>query len=192
MGRMVRAVGVAAVGGVLLLAGCTGSKQGSGEDKRVRIEAPGVEVDDELSASDSGMPVYPGARENRNGKDKARVNLSLPFVKLKIVKLKFTSDDAPAKVVAFYRDKLGSYGAVLECKGGGQDVDVGGGHGLDSPVKCDKVFGNRYETTLKVGTEGNEHAVQVRPEGKGSEFTLVYIQLRKGAGDGDFGGKEPS
>jgi hypothetical protein len=34
--------------------------------------------------------------------------------------------------------------------------------------------------------------VQVKPNGKGSEFTLVYIQIGKGKSDSDFGGKQPS
>jgi len=31
---------------------------------------------------------------------------------------------------------------------------------------------------LKVGTEGNQHMVSVEPEGKGSDFTLVYVMTR--------------
>ena len=45
---------------------------------------------------------------------------------MKLVVAKYESDDAPAKIVDFYRDKLKKYGKVLEChsqKHGG-DVDV--------------------------------------------------------------------
>ena len=45
---------------------------------------------------------------------------------MKLVVANYDSDDAPAKIVDFYRDKLKKYGKVLEChsqKHGG-DVDV--------------------------------------------------------------------
>jgi hypothetical protein len=107
--------------------------------------------------------------------------------------MKFNSDDTIEKVASFYRDKLGDYGKVLECKGGGQDVEVGSGRGLDSPVKCDTMHGNRGEVTLKVGTEGNQHVVQIKPSGKGSELSLIYIQIGNDKkDDDDYGGKQPS
>ena len=102
----------------------------------------------------------------------------------------FRIDDVVA-TANFYRDKLGSYGTVLECKGGGQDVEVGSGRGLDSPVKCDKMSGAHDQLTLKVSTEGNQHVVQVKPNGKGSEFSLIFIQIN-GKGEDDYGGKQPS
>jgi hypothetical protein len=195
--KMLQAVCVAMIGGALVIAGCTISKQGSGEDKKVSIEAPGasLKVDRGVSTSDAGLPLYPGAQEKHNSdsdKNRAHVDVNTPFLKVKVVALKFTSDDAPEKVLAFYRTKLSSYGAVLECKGGGQDVEVGSGRGFDSPVKCDKAHGNPDQIYLKVGTEGNQHVVQVKPSGKGSEFSLVYIRLGNGKGDDDYGGKQPS
>ena len=45
---------------------------------------------------------------------------------MKLMVANYESDDAPAKIVDFYRDKLKKYGKVLEChsqKHGG-DVDV--------------------------------------------------------------------
>jgi len=104
------------------MGGCSISKQGSGDDKKVSIEAPGasIQVDKSKKENDSGIPLYPGAQEKLSPGDegnRAHVNLSMPFLKLKVVKMKFTSDDPTDKVLAFYRDKLGSYGTVLECKG---------------------------------------------------------------------------
>jgi hypothetical protein len=194
--RMLPALCVAIIGWTLAMGGCTISKQGSGDDKKVSIEAPGasIQVDKSKKANDSGIPLYPGAQEKLSHGDegnRAHVNLSMPFLKLKVVKMKFTSDDATDKVLAFYREKLASYGTVLECKGGGQDVEVGSGRGLDSPVKCDKISGARDQLTLKVGTEGNQHVVQVKPNGKGSEFSLIFIQIN-GKGEDDYSGKQPS
>ena len=183
--------------GALMIAGCKISEQGHGDDKKVSIEAPGasVKVDTGISANDSGIPVYPGAQAKQSsGDDKSRahVNLDMPFLKVKVVALKFTSDDAPEKIVAFYRSKLGSYGTVLECKGRGDDVALGSRHGMESPVTCGKERGHPGEISLKVGTEGNQHLVSVKPKGKGSEFDLVYIQLGNGKNDDDYSGKQPS
>jgi hypothetical protein len=194
--RMLPALCMAIIGGTLALGGCSISKQGSGDDKKVSIEAPGasIRVDKSKTSNDSGIPLYPGAQEklsHEDGGNRAHVNLSMPFLRVKVVKMKFTSDDATDKVLAFYRDKLGSYGTVIECKGGAQDVEVGSGRGLESPVKCDKVSGARDQLTLKVGTEGNQHVVQVKPNGKGSEFSLIFIQIN-GKGEDDYGGKQPS
>ena len=195
--KMLQTVWLATVFGALLIAGCKISKQGSREDKKVSIEAPGasLHVDTGTTANDSGLPLYPGAQEKHSTgeqKSRAHVDLKMPFLNVKVVALKFTSDDAPDKVLAFYRSKLGNYGTVLECKGGGQDVEVGSGHGMDSPVKCDKMHGNSEEIHLKVGTEGNQHVVSVKPSGKGSEFALVYVRLGKGKNDDDYSGKQPS
>jgi len=195
--RMLPALCVTIIGWTLAMGGCSVSKQGSGDDKRVSIEAPGtsIQVDKSKTSNDSGIPLYPGALEKLShggeGGNRAHVNLSMPFLKVKVVKMKFTSEDPTDKILAFYRDKLGSYGTVLECKGGGQDVEVGSGRGLDSPVKCDKMSGAHDQLTLKVSTEGNQHVVQVKPNGKGSEFSLIFIQIN-GKGEDDYGGKQPS
>jgi hypothetical protein len=108
------------------------------------------------------------------------------------VALKFTSDDPPDKIVAFYRNKLGSYGTVLECKGKGDDVELGSRHDMESPVTCGKERGLSDEISLKVGTEGNQHLVSVEPNGKGSEFDLVYIHLGNGKNEDDYSSKQPS
>ncbi len=195
--RMLQAVRVAAACAALMTAGCTISKQGSGEDKKVSIEAPGasLKVDTGSAANDSGIPLYPGAQEKHGtGDDKKRAHVSVatPFMNLKVVALTYTSDDAPEKILAFYRNKLGSYGAVVECRGAGQDVEVGSGRGLDSPVKCSKEHGHAGEVSLKVGTEGNQHVVSVKPSGKGSELELVWVYLTGNKNDDDYGGKQPS
>jgi hypothetical protein len=183
--------------GALMLAACSISEKGSGGDKQVNIEAPGasVHVDTGATANDSGIPLYPGAQEKHgtvDDKNRAHVNLNMPFLKMKVVALKFTSGDAPEKVLAFYRNKLGMYGTVVECKGGGQDVEVASGRGLDSPVQCDKSSHHSDEISLKVGSEGNQHVVSVKPSGKGSEFSLVYLHLSNKKNDDDYSGRQPS
>ena len=78
------------------------------------------------------------------------------------------SDDAPDKVLALYRGKLDRFGTVVECKGLGTDVQIKNGRGMNTPVTCSKEGTHKDETSLKVGTEGNQHQVSVRPSGKGS------------------------
>jgi hypothetical protein len=184
--------------GTLIVAGCKVRHEENGGDAKVSIEGPGasVKVDTGTSANDSGIPIYPGAQEKQNtreNKNHAHVNVNTPFLKVKVVALKFTSDDSPEKIVTFYRDKLGNYGSVLECRGEPGDVQVGNNHGgFDRPVSCGKEHDNAGEISLKVGTEGNQHVVAVKPSGKGSEFSLVYVHLGSSKSDEDYAGKQPS
>jgi len=194
--KILRGMCVTVMCSATMISGCKISQQGAGEDKRVRIEAPGasVKVDTGTSANDAGMPLYPGAlakQSSGDDKDRAHVSVNTPFLKVKVVALKFTSDDAPEKILGFYRDKLSNYGKVLECKDKGEDVALQHGHTLDSPVTCGTAKSGDG-TTLKVGTEGNQHLVTVRSSGKGSEFELVYVRVGAGKDDDDYSGRQPS
>jgi hypothetical protein len=71
---------------------------------------------------------------------------------------------------------LKKYGSVLQCHSShAGDFGTNAGHGRDSDqLKCEgDNTGNVIE--LKTGTESNQHIVAVEPEGKGSDFTLVYV-----------------
>jgi hypothetical protein len=192
--KLLRAAWVAAIGGVLLIAGCKISDEGSGGDKKVSIEAPGASVKvDTPTVSDSGMPLYPGAQEKRgagNDKDRANVNVNTPFLKVKVVVLSFTSNDTPEKILAFYRGKMQRYGTVLECRGAEADVQLG--NKLDKPVSCGTDRGKSGEISLKVGIEGNQHYVSVKPRGTGSEFELVYLHVGSESNDDHYSDKQPS
>jgi hypothetical protein len=191
--------------GVALAAsmGCKISKEGHGEDKKVSIDVPGasIKVDKGLAANDSGIPLYPAAEQkpgSENESHRAHVSLNTPFVSLKVVKLEYLSKDSPEKVLAYYRDKLSTYGAVVECKGGADDIEIGYNskdgkkRNLQSPVDCTHSSGKKDGTTLKVGTQGNAHVVEVRPNGQGTEFSLVYVYVGNGKDEEDYSGKQPS
>ena len=98
---------------------------------------------------------------------------------MKVVALEYESDDPPSKVLAFYRQQMKKFGNVVEChtqKHGGDLVAREGDHG-SRPVSCEgENSGNVIE--LKSGTEDNEHLVSVEPQGKGSDFAVVYIRTR--------------
>ena len=58
--------------------------------------------------------------------DPANLSILTEAFGIKLVVAKYDSDDAPAKIIDFYRDKLKKYGKVLECHSAkhGGDVEV--------------------------------------------------------------------
>ena len=171
---------------LLLLPACSVNvkKEANGEDKQVDIKTlvGGIHVSKQADASEVGLAIYPGARlklKDSDGDDKsANVNISGFGFGLKVVALEYQTDDAPAKLIAFYKDQLKKYGRVLEChssKPMSVDEEFSGKSGGEShELTCDSTSGNHVE--LKVGTRENQHIVAVEPEGKGSSFSLVYVR----------------
>lgn len=181
--------------GLLTLPACSihVKKDNDGEDKKVDIETPvgGIHVSKGADARDTGLPIYPGARQkeaDKSGDEKsANVNISAGFFGLKVVAIEFLSDDPPEKVTAYYKDQMKKYGAILECHttnrhGDSGDVDVHVGKDDDKKdshqLKCEQSSGPTIE--LKVGTKENQRLVAISPQdkGKGTDFALVYVQTR--------------
>ena len=149
-----------------------------------------MHVGNDADARKTGLPLYPGARLKSDNENDGNANLSVltEAFGMKLVVAKYDSDDAPAKIADFYRDKLKKYGKVLEChtqKHGG-DVDVHD-DSKDSEgskeLTCDENSGP--VTELKVGTEDNQHIVAIEPRdaSKGSTFALVYAHTRGKRGE---------
>lgn len=161
----------------------------------VRSSAGDLHIGNDADARKTGLPLYPGARLKTDEENKGQANLSIltEAFGMKLVVAKYDSDDAPAKILDFYRDKLKKYGKVLECHsqkhGGSIDVDDDSkdskdGHDKDSKeLKCDEDSGPITE--LKVGTEDNQHIVAVEPveAGKRTTFALVYVHTRGKRGE---------
>lgn len=173
---------------IALLAACSVNvKNKDGEDKNVDIRTPigGIHVSNDADAKDTGLPVYPGARlaqkENKNDEKSANVNISSPLFGLKVIAQEYETDAPPDKLVSFYAGELKKFGKVLQCHGsweGKDDVNVSV-HNNDKGSKeltCDKDK-NGDTIELKVGTEDNEHLVAIKPQGKGSHFALVLVQV---------------
>jgi len=154
------------------LAGCKIQKQGEGANKKVDIETPvgSIHVNTQVDPKDTGLAVYPGATraEDEEHKHAANVTMDSSLFGVKVVAVKFHSDDSPEKLVDFYRGQVKAYGEVTECRGNATIA-----HGK---VNC-LHSGSGYE--LVAGTEVRYHAVKVQPDGKGSTFELVYIQTRE-------------
>jgi len=179
-------IAAAGLAGLLLLAACSVNvkKQADGQDKQVDINtfAGGIHVSKHADVSDVGLAVYPGARlkeKGSDGSDKiANVNISGFGFGLRVVALEYQSDDAPAKVLAFYKDQLKKYGSVLECRTSGLNLEMKmGSHGSrndSNELTCEGDHGNNIE--LKVGKKYDQHIVAVEPEGRGSSFSLVYVR----------------
>lgn len=170
----------------LALPGCSVSvdDRDKSNNGKVDIDTPfgGIHVNGEADAKDTGLAMYPGARlKQKTGKgedESANVNISSGLFGVKVVAVEYESDDAPAKILAFYREQLKRYGAVVECHSThGPHLNVKTGERGDQPVSCDD-DNDGSAVELKTGTEDNQHLVSVQPEGKGSGFALVYIRTR--------------
>lgn len=156
----------------------------------IRSSVGDLHVGSDADARKAGLPVYPGARLKSDDENKNQANLSVltEAFGMKLVVAQYVSDDAPAKIIDFYRDKLKKYGKVLECHsqkhGGDVSVHEDRKDSKDSKeLKCDENSGP--VTELKVGTEDNQHLVAVEPRdaSKGSTFALVYLHTRGKRGD---------
>jgi hypothetical protein len=183
---------LAGVISLLLLSACHVNVKKDGEegDKKVDITTPlgGIHVSKEADVRATGMEVYPGAKpaekDSNEDEKSANVNISTAFFGLKVVAQEFRSDDPPDKLIKYYSGQLGKFGKVLECRG---SWDRGSHAGIDHrssgksrELKCEENSGDTVE--LKVGTEENQHLVAIAPEGKGSKFSLVLVQVH-GKGD---------
>ena len=185
-----------AAGLCLLLTGCVVKVNKHENDGKkhdnVSIATPfgGVHVQsNQTTASDLGLPVYPGAEETTgNGKDvSANVNLGFGPWQLRVKVVKYTTSDPRDKVVAFYRKALGQFGTViacdgnspvgkptvtdqgLTCKGGGKHVHIDGNDG-DS------------EFNLRVGSPHHQRIVAFKDTGdKNTRVSIVELTLPKSA-----------
>jgi hypothetical protein len=158
-------------------------------EKQVDIKSAvgDLHVSEQADIRDSGLTVYPGAKPapKDDGGDKgANVNLSVPGFALKVVAAEFISDDAPDKIIAYYNKELPKYGKPIQCHGGwnGGHKDYDNKDDLSKPVSCGS-NGSGDSVELKVGTEGNQHIVSVKPNSQGSRFALVYVRIRTGKDD---------
>jgi hypothetical protein len=172
------------------------------ENFDVRSSVGDLHVGADADARKAGLPLYPGARLSVKDEDgnSNKVNLGVltEAFGIKLVVAKYDSDDAPARVIDFYRDKLRKYGKVLECHTQKHGVHVNSGDddakdsndSKDSDSKTSKELKCDGDNTgpvteLKVGTDDNQHAVAIEPRegGKGSTFALVYVYTRGKRGD---------
>jgi len=197
---MTRKLGSIAGIGLLLAAGVTGcrihvDKDANGQEKTVQVDTPfgGVHVNtDQVSASDLGLPVYPGAEPVR-GDDKhksADVHLGFGEWQLRVRAVTYATTDSQEQVAAFYKKALGRFGDVLTCQDkspvGTPTVTAEGltcaDNGKGSNVKIDdNDFGSRDGLQLKAGSKRHQHIVGFeQPKDGKTQFALVALDLPAG------------
>jgi len=186
---------------LLLAATAFAQKPDNGKDNGkdsfdVQSSVGDLHMGSDADAKKVGLPLYPGARlkADVDDNDSSRANLSLltEAFGFKLVVAKYESDDAPEKVIAFYRDKLQKYGKVLECHTHKQnagvelnddDKDSSKSKEKSKELKCDENSGP--VTEFKVGTEDDQHVVGIEPRdtGKGTTLSLVHVRTRGKRGE---------
>src|ERR1700683_5287434 len=126
----------ASLAALLLLPACSVNvkKEANGQDKQVDVNTlfGGVHVSKQADISDIGLTVYPGARlkeKDSDGSDKsANVNISGFGYGIKVVRREDETNDAPAKVLTFYKDQLKKYISVLQCHTSHLSLDMKKAH----------------------------------------------------------------
>jgi hypothetical protein len=185
--------------GVVLISGCRVDTNDHGDNKNVRVATPfgGVQVktNDTGGVEGIGLPVYPGAelvkkRDKDNGS--ADVNLSFGKFQLRVKAANYQTPDSPDKVSTFYKDAMKRYGTVIECN---HDQPVGTPTSTDEGLTCSD-GGKKHvstdadasgKTELKTGSKQHQHIVAIEPNGGGTKFGLVALDLpgNLSIGDGD-------
>jgi hypothetical protein len=175
-----------------LLPACsiTANDKSKDGEKHVDIKSPigDLHVSEQADIRDTGLTLYPGSKpapkDAGDDKKSANVDLSVLGFSLKVVAAEFISDDAPDKIIAYYEKELQKYGKPIQCRGfwrGGNVETKGSKDDLSKPVSCDTAAGDGIE--VKVGTEGNQHIVAVKPHSQGTRFALVYVRMHAGSDD---------
>jgi hypothetical protein len=180
----------------LLLTGCTVKHSGEKGNEKVDIDTPmgslKVNTDKAADPKATGLASYPGAVETKDedGDKSANVNMNFGGFGLKVAAAHFHTDDAPSKVMDFYKKDLDRYGNVLVCdskarssaKEADKDSDVltCGDSNNKHGIHIDEYHSDSDATELKVGTQHRQHVVAIRPKGNGTDFALVYVELKGG------------
>jgi hypothetical protein len=186
---------VAALTGFAFGAGPQKDDKSDDKNLDIRSAVGDLHVGKDADAKRAGLPLYPGARIREDAhRDRVNLGILTEGFGMKLVVANYDSDDSPARIIDYYRDKLKKYGKVLECHtrehGGNVHADVDDhDHDKDKDqrpkeLKCEDDNTGPI-TELKVGTEENQHVVAVEPaEGsKGATFTLVYVHTRGKQGE---------
>ena len=183
---------------LLAVAGCHVDEHKDGDNKDVKIETPfgGLHVNTNEAAvlADIGLPAYPGSQpEKKKDKDdgSADVNLSFGSFHLGVKAASYTTTDAPDKVEAFYRDQLKRYGDVIKCQ---NEKAVGTPTRTFEGLTCNTHEGTHVQVNehpdknsleLRTGSQQRQRIVEIEPNGGGTKFGLVLLELPKGSSGGE-------
>jgi hypothetical protein len=182
------------------IAGCRVhvDKDANGKEKTVQVDTPfgGVHVNtDQMSASDLGMPVYPGAKPvtNDDKHKSADVHLGFGDWQLRVKAVSYGSTDSKEKIAAFYKKSLARYGDVITCDG---SSPIGTPTSTREGLTCSDNDSNgkvhldnhdfRQDFQLKAGSKRHQHIVGFEEAKDGqTRFALVALDLPANLGDDD-------
>ena len=186
-------VSVGMILSVVVMSGCRIDSNKRDGNENVKIATPfggmQVKTNESDAVSGIGLPIYPGAefvkKNNKNDRDKgaADVNLSFGSFQLRVKAANYSTPDTPDKVEAFYRAALARYGDVIQCE---NNKPVGSPTRTAEGLTCDNDKDNHHITgnddmsekmQLKAGSKQHQHIVAVEPEGTGTKFGLVALDL---------------
>jgi hypothetical protein len=164
------------------LAGCRVQvdKGANGEEEKVQVDTPfgGVHVNtDQTTATDLGLPVYPGAKlATDDDKDKsADVHVGFGEWELRVRTVSYATPDTTEQVTAFYKKALGRYGDVITCQG---NAPVGTPKMTSEGLNCSDEGYKRTETKSdrKTVADGGDVKVQV-----GHSISRDSLELKAGS-----------
>jgi hypothetical protein len=186
--RLARAAVRVVVVGLLWVAalplGAQEKKDSGKSDSEMDRNSIGFIASKEASAKDVGLPLYPGARSQ---KDKSEDN---PAAQLglwgggsgfKLAVLKLESNDAPEKVGAFYRKALSKYGKVVDCSDSSKVTGEEKKGNSSKELDCEDEQPDSGELVLKAGTKEEQHVVGIKANAGLTVFQLVYVETRGSA-----------
>ena len=175
-------------------------KDANGKEKTVQVETPfgGVHVNtDQTSASDLGMPVYPGAKlvTDDDKHKSADVHLGFGDWQLRVKAVSYGSADSKEQVAAFYKKALARYGDVITCDG---NSPIGTPIATHEGLTCSDNDSNgngkvhldnhdfRQDFQLKAGSKRHQHIVGFEePKNGQTRFALVALDLPANIGNDD-------
>jgi len=148
----------------------------------------GIQIEDQISLADVGLPAYPGAVLLQDGKgkdeDKGSFGMSLwgGSFGLKLSMLRYRSSDSVEQVGRFYRDAMGRYGKVLDCSvstPSDDDGKSGSGNGSEKKtlsLRCSKDDVKTGKLVIKVGKD-DKHFRMVAIERKDGSVQFQLLNL---------------
>jgi hypothetical protein len=171
-----------------LTLGCRIESDKHGDSDNVKIATPfggmSVKTNDAVAWRNTGLQPYPGAVLVKQDKDSgaADINFSFGSFQLRVNAVSYRTSDSPAKVTDFYRTALASYGDVIQCSGR---------HSVGTPTQtaegltCDDDSNKKVNVSddpsahveLKAGSKTRQHLVEISPDGNGTKFGLVALDL---------------
>jgi hypothetical protein len=165
-------------------------KDANGKEKNVQVDTlfGGVHVNtDQTSATDLGLPVYPGAEEVKGDDEHKSADVHLGFGEwqLRVKAVTYESADSKEKVSEFYKKALTRFGDVITCEGNspvGSPTVTHEGLSCSDDDKDGKININNNDwkkgTELKAGSRRHQHIVGFQDAKHGqTRFALVALDL---------------